>query len=188
MSMKRDAATVILAALLAGCAPPAQTVKPTQVAQPAAAPRPIEPTHADSLGDTVTARIHALDATAFRAVTAQAVGGRVLLTGAVVKPEQRRRAERTAAAMSGVVAVTNEVLLAEDAAFNLFIPDTARESALTARLATDESTGHGAFELRVVNHVAYVIAAPRSPDQTARVKELLTEDPNVKWVVLVTQP
>lgn len=187
MSKRRDLA-MIVAILLAGCAPPAQSIKPVMAPQAAAPTRLLQQAHVDTLGETITTQIRAVDPVAFRAVTAKALGGRLLLTGAVVKPEQRRRAERAAAAIPGVVAVSNEVLLAEEKAFDLFTPDIAHEAALAARLAADSSTGTGALELRVVNHVAYLVATPRSPDQTARIKELLTEDSGVKWVVLVTQP
>jgi hypothetical protein len=184
MSMKAESAALVMVLSLAACAPAAQPPITAPIAQLAQVPVQVAPPRADELGAIVTRTIRALDPAAFRAVTATALGGRVLLTGAVVKPEQRRRAERAAAATAGVAAVDDQLLLAEDKAFDLFAPDTDREAALLARLAADGKAGQGAIDLRVVNGIAYLICAPRSADEVARIKEMLTEDAAVKWVVV----
>ena len=189
MSRKADFLACLLTALLVGAcaqrgAPPPLIAPAAPIGQPLVVPltRP----DADPLGTSVTARIRALDPQAYRAVTALAAGGRVMLAGVVVKPAQRRRAERAAAAAPGVVAVRNEILLAEEPAFDQFRPDIAHEAALIVRLAA--LGGRGELDLRVLNSVAYVVAGPRTAEQAARLRDALAEDAALKWTVVDIAP
>jgi len=186
MSIRADGLVLLLVgALLAGCV---QTARPPGAA-PVVERGRAEKSRDDDLGATVTKRVRALDPAAFRAVSAKAVGGRVLLTGVVVKPEQRRRAERTAATVDGATEVRNEIQLAEDRAFDQFTPDTARETALLERLAADPAIGSRNLDLRLVNNVAYVVGTARDAGEIERIRANLTEAPGVKWVVAaVTAP
>lgn len=180
----------LLPLLLAACAhdgaPTAAGGPPPAV--PAEAVAIVAP--GDDLAALVAARLQAEDATAFRAVSVKTVGGAVLLTGAVTKPSLRRQAEAAAAAVAGVAAVHDDVLLAEAPAFPQFLPDSAHERALAERLAGQpEAAG---IAVRVVDGVAYLVGTAASAADLERIKTRLMDDPALKWVdsgaVTIAQP
>lgn len=164
-----------LVAALAGCASAPPPPAPQRSAE--------ELSRDEDLGTLVTRTVRGLDAKTFRAVTARAVAGRVLLAGAVAKPGQRRQAEAAAAAIGGVTEIRNEILLAETAAFDRFLPDPARERALRARLAAIPGVAAADYGLAVIDGAVYLTGTARSPEELARVKAALLADDGVKWVV-----
>lgn len=95
----------------------------------------------DVIASILTRKLRELDASAYRGVTVEVWSGRVLLMGAVIKPDQRRRAEQNAAGISGVTRVINELILAEDRALDLFIPDQAKEGAVRRHLGWTARAG-----------------------------------------------
>ncbi len=155
----------LLCLLLAGCAGPVVPQRSPQIQA-----------QDTDLGRTVTAAIRVLDATAFRTVTATAWEGRVLLTGAVVKPEQRQRAEHAAAALTGPDQLQDEIQLTEADGLERFLPDSPREHALKARLTAN-------YDVRVVNGVAYLLGHAATAQDAEAAKETLLAEPGVKWVV-----
>ena len=174
--MIRRTPLLLVPLLLAACAHDGGTLPVATVAI-----RPAEPAApADDLASVVAGRLRAEDAAAFRAVSVTASGGEVLLTGAVTKPSLRRRAEAAAAAVAGVAAVHDDVMLTEAAAFPRFLPDAAREHAVAARLA-DQSEAAG-IGVRVVDGVAYLIGSAPSAADLERIKTRLMDDPDLKWV------
>lgn len=173
---------VLLAIALAAC----QTAEtPRPAATTAAAMPVIERPRAillkdDSLKAAIGDRLAALGP-AFRAISVEAWSGRVLLMGAVIKPEHRRKAEQLARE-AGASVVLNELVLAEERAFDLFRPDAARAAMVRRHLGL----GDGAA-IRVINGVAFLLgAAP--PDQAAALKADASEVEGVKWVVAHFQP
>lgn len=175
------AITVVLAACQTNEAP-----RPVTVAPVAATPVPAiersrnEANRDDVLKSLVSRRIAELDRRAYRGVTVEAWGGRVLLMGAVIKPEQRRKAEQTARAVEGVADVLNELVLAEDRALDIFVPDPAREAALRQILGIE---GRAGTIVRVVNGVAFLLGGTPTSDSAAAMKADATEVAGVKWVV-----
>lgn len=113
---------------------------------------------------------------AYRAVSVETWGGRALLMGAVIKPEQRRKAEQAARA-EGAAEVLNELVLAEDKLLDSFRDDPARADALRRHIGLD-----GGAAVRVVNGVAFLLGtAP--PDQAAALKAEASDVEGIKWVV-----
>lgn len=114
---------------------------------------------------------------AFRAVTVDVWGGRVLLMGAVIKPEQRRKAEQVARATQGAAEVLNELVLAEDRALDAFRPDPAREQVLRDHLGLGDRVA-----IRVVGGVAFLLGTAPA-EQAAALKADASDVEGIKWVV-----
>ena len=136
----------------------------------------------DSLGQAVHARLGAADREAFRGVSVRAWDGAVLLTGAVSKPDQRRRAEQVAKSIDGVVAVFDELVLVENPGLPLYVPDSDLELKIYAGLLGQNDIA-GAYTVRVVNGVAYLMGSARSADDVARAAAFARDFDSVKWVV-----
>jgi hyperosmotically inducible periplasmic protein len=187
----RFAAVALAALALAGCAPSA-TVSPT--GQPAAttaaaapaAERVVRPraerNRDDAVGKQVSGRLGQADKAAFRGVSVLVWDKAVLLTGAVAKPEQRRRAEQLAKVPEEVAVVFDEIVLADDPDSATFVPDRAREQRIYAGLLGQDDIG-GAYEVRVVNGVAYLLGTTRSAEDAARALAFVRDAEGVKWVV-----
>lgn len=168
---------VVLAVGLAAC----RTAEPARpVAAAAATPlveRPRAVSATDSSLTAAIARRLAEQGPAYRAITVEAWGGRVLLMGAVIKPEQRRKAEQLARATEGAAGVLNELVLAEDRALDAFRPDPAREDAVRRHLGLGDAAA-----VRVVGGVAFLLgAAPAG--RAAELKADASEVEGIKWVV-----
>lgn len=185
--MRRAAVLVLACPLLAGALAACQTADP---------PRPhvvpvVQRTHDsavqdDALKADVVRRIAQIaPPRAYRAVTVEVWNGRVLLIGAVIKPEQRRYAEQAARAAQGASEVLNELVLAEDGALDLFQPDMAREAALRRQLGLE---GEGAPGLRVVHGVVFLLGGARNAEDAETLKEDAGEGEGIKWVVSHLSP
>lgn len=186
--MIRRLAVLLMAGLaVAAC----QTAEPAHSPAVASeeAPRPLvsalERSRQDANRDDVIAsilsrKLRDLDAKAYRGVTVEAWSGRVLLMGAVIKPEQRRRAEQNAAGIAGVTGVINELILAEDRALDLFIPDQGKEGAVRRHLGVD---GKGGLIVRVVNNVAFLLGGVADRAQAEALRADAGEVDGIKWVV-----
>lgn len=143
--------------------------------------RPRAQSNRDDILKSILARkIHALDARAYRAVTVEVWGGRALLMGAVIKPEQRRKAEQTAATMDGIVAVHNELVLAEDKALDVFAADPEREEQVRQALGI---VGRAGTTVRVINGVAFLLGAVPTAEAANAMKADAGEVAGIKWVV-----
>ena len=191
--MRHWVALLFTAVILSGCTPEGASRPVATAAAPA--PRPLaersraDQSHDGDIATQVARRIHDLNPNAYRAVSTKAVGGRVLLTGAVTRPDLRRHATQAASGIEGVVTVQNEVQLTEDSTFDQFQPDAAREQQLMAKMATNPNIGANNFDVRVVNGIVYLLGTAASPVEVDYVREVLMEDPTVKWVVpAVTLP
>jgi len=125
-------------------------------------------------------KVRALDATAYRAVTIEVWNGKAVLMGAVIKPEQRRRAEQSAATVQGVKKVVNELVLAEDRALDLFAPNAALEAKVRQSLGVEGKSG---LTIRVLNNVAFLVGAVPDAPQAKALKEDAGEVEGIKWVV-----
>lgn len=173
----RRLAVLLLGFALAACqtAQAPQAPRPTVSASPALVERPPAVSAADESRKANVVRRIAELGPAYRAVTVETWGGRVLLMGAVIKPEQRRKAAQIA--REGAVEVLNELVLTEDRGLDQFRPDPAREDALRRHLGL----GDGAA-IRVVAGVAFLLgAAP--PDQAATLRAEASDFEGIKWVV-----
>lgn len=191
----RRAAALVLVTLLAACQTAETPSRPVVSAAAPSAPAAavpaaqafagLERTRAESnkddiLKSLVGRRIAELDRRAYRGVIVEVWGGRALLMGAVIKPEQRRKAEQVAAGVDGIAAVHNELVLAEDKALDVFVADPGREDAVRQALGLQ---GRAGTTVRVVNGVAFLLGAAPSAEAAAAMKADATEVAGIKWVV-----
>ncbi len=195
--MKRMAALMMVGFTLAACQTTGDSASTTapQVANAAPSHAPVstvERSRQDSNRDDVIQslaqrKVRSLDVSAYRAVTIEVWNGTALLMGAVIKPEQRRRAEQNVAAIQGVKTVLNELVLAEDRALDLFIPNTAMENKVRQALGID---GKSALTIRVLNNVAFLLGGVADKAQGESLREDTGEVEGIKWVVahLATAP
>jgi osmotically-inducible protein OsmY len=184
MSRRARVKAFLVAALLtlsAGCTPGGTGAGPGVSSPSRGSAIQVRPGD-EALAATVRARLAEADRLGFRGVSVLVWDGSVLLTGAVVRPEQRRRAEQIVRAVDGVVQVHGELQMAEEAILAGFAPDSERERALLGALAVHSDLA-GSYTVRVVHGVAYLLgSAPRRAD-AARVADLIREVPDIKWVV-----
>lgn len=188
----RRIAVLVLVTLLAACQTAETQSPPVVAAAGPAAAAAAAPAFAglernrnqankdDALKSILGRRIAEQDRRAYRGVTVEVWGGRALLMGAVIKPEQRRKAEQLAAAQDGIVAVHNELVLAEDRALDVFAADPAREDAVRHALGLD---GRAGTIVRVINGVAFLLGAAPTHQAAAAMKADATEVAGIKWVV-----
>lgn len=187
--MIRRLAVLLVAGLaVAAC----QTVEPAQPTPAAVPEEPVRPVLSalersrqdanrdDVIASILTRKLRELDAGSYRGVTVEVWSGRVLLMGAVIKPDQRRRAEQAAAGISGATRVINELILAEDRALDLFIPDQGKEAAVRRHLGVD---GKGGLIVRVVNNVAFLLGGVADRAQADALRTDAGEVDGIKWVV-----
>ncbi|OAN52250.1 hypothetical protein A6A04_00715 [Paramagnetospirillum marisnigri] len=135
----------------------------------------------DSVGRAVLSALRQNDATAFKGVSALAWDGRVLLAGAVAKPEQLRRAEQLAKGIPGVATVFNDLVLDENPASPAFVPDVAREQKIYAGLL-GQSDITGAYVVRVINGAATLMGSSTSRDDVVRAMAFAADMDGIKWV------
>lgn len=136
----------------------------------------------DSVGQAVHSLLSATDREAFRGVSVRAWDGGLLLTGAVSKPDQRRRAEQLAKSVEGVTAVYDELVLAENPGLALYVPDTNREQKIYAGLLGQDDIV-GAYTVRVVNGVAYLLGSTNQAGDVVKAAAFARDFDGVKWVV-----
>lgn len=173
---------MVLALILpAGCAPLGDGPGPG-VSTPASGRGITVRPSDESLAATVRARLAETDRDSFQGVSVLVWNSAVLLTGAVIRPEQRHRAEQAARAVPGVTGVHNELQLAEKAVLNSFSPDTGREAAILTRIATHPDLT-GSFTLRIVHGVAYLLGSAPTRAAAENAADLIREGDDVKWVV-----
>ncbi|CAA7611721.1 Predicted periplasmic or secreted lipoprotein [Candidatus Terasakiella magnetica] len=136
----------------------------------------------DSIGRAVVNRLVETDKEAFKGVSVKAWDGTVLLTGAVSKPEYRRRAVQLAKVAEDVLVVHDELSLSENPASPDFVPDSNREQRIYAGLLGQDKLA-GAYVVRVVGGVAYLLGTARSAEDVTRAIAFVREAEGVKWVV-----
>lgn len=179
--MRAPILSLILAALLAACVEQPGPERPAVEAPPPVRSR-ADANRDDALKAVIERHLREIDRRALRAVTVEVWRGRALLMGAVAKPEQRRKAEAAARAVTGVTEVVNELVLAEDKALGMFTPDPAREDAVRAALGLEGKAG---ITVRVVNGVAFLLGAAASRDQAEAMKADALDVEGIKWAVAV---
>ncbi len=164
---------IVVGASLAGCAPQARP--PVAIPQAARLSAPPLPVVTDpKVVEKVSTSLATLDVQAYRAVSMAEVGGTVLLTGAVVRPDQRRVAEQKVLAVLGVTAVSNRILVTDAASLDAYRPDQSKEKDLSGRLSPG-------LAVRVVKGVVYLVGIAAVED-VDRLKEAVADDPTIQWV------
>lgn len=190
--MKVKGIAVLSALILVACAPqgastggPVTSASPTAVTTDSAG-RVVRPradrNQDDSTGRAVLNQLRQSDAAAFKGVSVLAWDQAVLLTGAVSKPEYRRRAEQLAKAVDGVAQVFNDLVMAEDPTAMAFVPEVGREQRIYAGLLGADDIS-GAYVVRMVNGVVTLLGTARSAEDVARATAFARDAEGVKWVV-----
>lgn len=136
----------------------------------------------DAVGQRVQAALAQADREAFKGVSVRVWDGGVLLTGAVTKPEQRRRAAELARTVEGVSQVFDELALSEVPASPAYAPDAHLENVIYAGLLGNDAV-NGAYSVRVVNGVAYLQGTSKSKADVDKAAEFARGFDGVKWVV-----
>jgi len=163
----------IIGATLVACAPQGRPSVAVPTPRPSTAS--VQPVVTDpKVVEKVAASLSSLDAQAFRAVSMAEVGGTVLLTGAVVRPDQRRQVEQRVAAVPGVTTLSNRIQVTDAASLESYRPDQTKEKVLGGRLAPG-------LAVRVIKGVVYLVGIAAVED-VDRVKETVAADPTLQWV------
>jgi hyperosmotically inducible protein len=136
----------------------------------------------DTIGRVALSALAQADKDAFKGVSVRAWENGVLLTGAVAKPEQRRRAGQVVRAVSGVADVHDELVLAENPTHPMYVPNAGLEQQIYAGLLGNDAVS-GAYSVRVVNGVAYLLGTARSKADVDKAAEFARGFEGIKWVV-----
>lgn len=136
----------------------------------------------DAVGKRAQSMLLQADRDAYKGVSVRAWDGGVLLTGAVSKPEQRRRAAEIVRTVEGVTQVSDDLVLTENPAHPMYLPDTGLEQRIYAALLGNDAV-MGAYVVRVVNGVAFLQGTTRTKADADKAAELVRGFDGVKWVV-----
>ncbi|MBL6602574.1 MAG: BON domain-containing protein [Alphaproteobacteria bacterium] len=109
------------------------------------------------------------DVNLFSAVTVEVNQGSVLLTGAVVKPEDAVKAVQMAWQVHGVIEVINELDIQDKSSIKDRAKDIASQAQLRGRLITDLDISSLNFSIDVVNGVVYLSGIAGSEEEMNRV-------------------
>ncbi|MDA0908983.1 MAG: BON domain-containing protein [Proteobacteria bacterium] len=109
------------------------------------------------------------DVNLFSAVTVDVNQGSVLLTGAVVKPEDAVKAVQMAWQVHGVIEVINELDIQDKSSIKDRAKDIASQAQLRGRLITDLDISSLNFSIDVVNGVVYLSGIAGSEEEMNRV-------------------
>lgn len=185
--MKTRVSLLLCALLLTACAQPGSVTAPSASTVTVDGAGRVVRARADrnqddSVGRSLLFQLRQSDAAAFKGVSVLAWDRAVLLTGAVAKPEHRRRAEQLAKATDGVDVVFNDLTLAEAPDAITFVPETWREQRIYAGLLGNEDIS-GAYVVRMVNGVVSLLGTARSAEDVAKAVAFARDAEGVKWVV-----
>lgn len=109
------------------------------------------------------------DVNLFSAVTVDVNQGSVLLTGAVIKPEDAVKAVQMAWQVHGVIEVINELDIQDKSSIKDQAKDIASQAQLRGRLITDLDISSLNFSIDVVNGIVYLSGIAGSEEEMNRV-------------------
>lgn len=123
------------------------------------------------------------DATMFHEVDLRVHEGRVMLTGAVQKPEYRVDAVRLAWQAAGVREVLDEIQVTNSSSFSDYSRDVIIATDLRGRLMFDGQVKNVNYSVEVVNGVVYLMGVAQNQAELDRVIAHARDIRNVKRVV-----
>ena len=182
MTRHRRLPLALMAALiLAGCAQPPLSSSSQQVRASVAVPvRKAAPSSAPLESNVLPARLvermTSLDVRVYRAVAVAEAQGRVLLVGAVARPDQRHSLESALQTVPGVVQVFDRIQVADDSVIDQYRPDTEKEAELARSYALP------GIAMRVVKGVVYLVGATNTPRPVDDLRDGIAADPALKWI------
>lgn len=158
-------------ALLGGCSVPGMVIGAGATAGIAAAEERGMETALDDLQIDLEIKqdLLELDDNLLASISTEVVEGRVLLTGAVTKPETRIDIARTAWAVDGVTEVINEIRVADDANLATASKDLFITTDLRTRMMGDREISAINYSIETVRGTIYLIGIARSESELQRV-------------------
>ncbi|MEA4838256.1 MAG: BON domain-containing protein [Rhodospirillaceae bacterium] len=123
------------------------------------------------------------DATMFHEVDLRVHEGRVMLTGAVQKPEYRVDAVRLAWQAAGVREVLDEIQVTNSSSFSDYSRDVIIATDLRGRLMFDGQVKNVNYSVEVVNGIVYLMGVAQNQAELDRVIAHARDIRNVKRVV-----
>ena len=123
----------------------------------------------------------------YRSVDSTVTEGRVLLTGSVVKPEQRIEAERIAWGISGVREVTNEIQVEDKSSIWDGLRDSRICSEIRTRLTFAIDIHSQNYSVDCVNQQVYVSGIAADQDEMDRVRTIIRGVDSVKEITFYTR-
>ena len=163
-------AMVAAASFLPGCGPTLVVGAGASVGNAAMQERGFKKTMADTGTETkIAANLLSHSADLFTDVSVEVYEGRVLLTGAVEKPDDRIEAVKIAWRADGVTEVINEIQVRDDSD----LLDAARDRWITTKLGTlitfDKQIKGVNYSIETVNGKVYLIGIAQSQAELTRV-------------------
>lgn len=117
---------------------------------------------------SILTRLGARSGELFRDVSVDVVEGRVLLAGSVPRREDRVAADEIAWAVSGVAAVANEIVVAEDTGTRAYIADAGISNRLRYELLIDGSIRSVNYNVETVDRVVFLTGIAVSQGELER--------------------
>lgn len=119
----------------------------------------------------------------FKNVSVESVEGRVLLTGAVKKPETRVEATRLAWKPQGVKEVINELQISDEATIEDIANDTWITTQIRGKLIVTKDVRSLNYTIDTVNGVVYLIGIAQNQRELEKVSEVASQVKGVKKVI-----
>lgn len=116
-------------------------------------------------------------------VNADVYGGEVMLTGAVKKSEDRRKAVELARRVDGVKNLYNEIQVTEEGGFSASAKDIGIELTLKANLLGTSGVGSINLRWRSVNGIVYYIGQVYSREELDKIMRVTRAVDGVKHIV-----
>jgi osmotically-inducible protein OsmY len=119
----------------------------------------------------------------FRDVSVDVTEGRVLLTGSVPQREHKVEASRLAWETGGVIAVEDELMVAEDSGTMAYLADVRISNTLRFGLLTDPKVSSVNYNVETVDRVVHLTGLAKSEAELDRVIRRAREISGVQRVV-----
>jgi len=119
----------------------------------------------------------------YSGVSVNVVEGRVLLIGAVPKPEQKDEASKIAWGAEGVTAVENALIVGQGRGAEAHLNDVRISNTLRLKLLSDAKVSSMNYNIETYDGVVHLVGLARSREELDRVIRLAQEVKGVKHVV-----
>lgn len=124
-----------------------------------------------------------LDETMLMDISTDVYEGRVLLTGAVQKAEEKRKAEEIARQVKGTREIFNDIQLTDEGGVQATTEDLTIVTKLHYKLLAAKGVSSVNFRLRVVNCVVYLLGIAQSQGELEKVLGIIRGTDGVRRVI-----
>ena len=139
--------------------------------------------HADDFAIKSEIRNKYLDETMLMDVSTDVYEGRVLLTGAVKKAEEKRKAGEITLQVKGVREVFNDIQVTDEGGVKVFSEDMTIVTKLNYKLLAAKGVSSVNFRLRTVNGVVYLLGIAKSQGELDEILRIVRETDGVRQVI-----